>query len=328
MRGDGHTMQNIEDAPLAVVFGGSGFIGSHLCESLLSHGYKVIVADLLKSSNPNILYTHCDVRNEIQLPIEKVPELIFNLAAIHRTPGHEIDEYYETNVAGAINISQWCNKVGAKKIIFTSSISVYGPGSSLITEQSPLNPIHAYGRSKRLAEGILENWQSESPNERVLIISRPAVIFGPGEKGNFTRLARALKRKYFFYPGGSKTVKASGYVKDLVSSFDYVASQISQGIIIYNFCYPQNYTIGEICHAFNKVAKYSLPVSIPISSMGRMFVNWPGPFGTLGARLLKLVDSTNIAPKKLKDLGFTWNTEIVSALQDWKINSLSQHYFE
>ena len=320
-------MPKSQNPNIALVFGGSGFIGKHLALELLAIGYEVHVADLLPPAIPDIQFHSCDVRQPIQLDLEKAPSVVFNLAAIHRTPGHHFDEYYETNIGGASNILDWCNQKQIKKIVFTSSIAVYGPGEELKDESSVLQPIHAYGKSKALAEKLFQTWQSEDSSHRSLIICRPAVIFGPGENGNFTRLAKALKFRYFFYPGGRNTIKASGYVKDLAKSLILISNKTSNSSITYNFCFPQNYSIGEICKAFQKVAGYATPASLPIVGIGKIFMFFPGPFQTLGARLLKLVFATKVSPSTLIHEGFVWEFDLESALLDWKKDSLAKGRF-
>jgi nucleoside-diphosphate-sugar epimerase len=320
-------MPNSQTPIIAVVFGGSGFIGRHLTLELLANGYEVHVADLQPPVIPDVRFHICDVRKPIEIEIEKAPTVVFNLAAIHRTPGHHFDEYYETNIGGASNVLDWCNQKQIKKIVFTSSIAVYGPGEALKDESSALQPIHAYGKSKALAEKLFRAWQSEDSSDRSLIICRPAVIFGPGENGNFTRLAKALKYKYFFYPGGRNTIKASGYVKDLAKSLLFMSDKTSNLSATYNFCFPQNYSIGQICKAFQKVAGYAAPLSLPIVGIGKIFMFFPGPFKTLGARLLKLVFATKVSPSTLIDQGFVWEYDLESALSDWKKDSLLKGRF-
>jgi nucleoside-diphosphate-sugar epimerase len=314
-------MLNSHNPKIAIVFGGSGFIGKHLTAELLANGYEVHIADLQPPDNLNVPFHACDVRQPIEIDLEKVPSLVFNLAAIHRTTGHHFDEYYETNIGGASNVLDWCNQKQIKKIIFTSSIAVYGPGEELKNESSPLQPIHAYGKSKALAEKLFQAWHSEDSRGRSLVICRPAVIFGPGENGNFTRLARALKFRYFFYPGGRNTIKASGYVKDLAKSLLFMSDKTTNSSTTYNFCFPQNYSIGQICKAFQKVAGYAPPLSLPIVGIGKIFMFFPRPFKTLGARLLKLVFATKISPLTLTEKGFTWEHDLESALKDWHLNS-------
>ena len=82
--------------------------------------------------------------------------IIFNLAAVHTTPGHEDWEYYHTNVLGACNVCRYASEIGARQIVFTSSISVYGPGEAPKDEDTKITPVSAYGRSKMMAEAIHE----------------------------------------------------------------------------------------------------------------------------------------------------------------------------
>ena len=313
---------------LAVIFGGSGFIGRHLTSRLIEQGFQVQIADLSPPDRTDIIFAKCDVRGKIKMTIHQIPDLVINLAAVHRTPGHAADEYYETNVAGATHVVDWCNTVGAKKIVFTSSISVYGPGSESKNELSPLKPIHAYGKSKILSENIFRSWQQEKPSVRTVVICRPAVIFGPGEHGNFTRLAKALKRHMFFYPGGPDTVKSCGYVMDLVRSMLFVADCTDGAEVTYNFCYPESHSIGQICETFRDVAGYSKPISLPIAKIGNLLTHFPNPVSILGIRVLKLVVATKVSPSVLLHMGFVWETDLKSAFSDWKVKSERSGYFE
>ena len=311
---------NDKDVRFAIIFGGSGFIGSHLAEELESQGYTVIVADLVPPICKSVTFIFCDVRNEINLTLDSTPEIAYNLAAVHRTPGHQRAEYFETNIKGAENVTRWAVENTVTKIVFTSSISVYGPNEKILDENSTPAPISDYGKSKLIAEEIYCRWQTEDSQNRSLVICRLAVVFGRGEQGNFTRLARALQGHYFFFPGGRNIRKASGYVKDATRSLIFFTDQDIKKII-YNFSFPTNYTIGEICDTFSKVAKYARPVSIPVAQVGKVLANVRGPLGSLGQRLLKLVFPTNIAPTTLQKFGFTWKYDLESALNDWYLES-------
>jgi len=301
---------------VAIIFGGSGFIGTQLAEDLKSQGYSVVIADLVEPCDNSYQFFQCDVRKRIQIKMMQTPSLIFNLAAVHRTPGHAPDEYYETNVKGAENVTNWASENGINKIIFTSSISVYGPNKELLDESCSTDPVSDYGKSKLMAEEIHSQWQSKDSQNRSLIICRPAVVFGRGERGNFTRLARALKGHYFFFPGGRQTLKASGYVKDATRSLIFFAEKDIR-LIVYNFTFPKNYTIGEICDTFCQIAKYANPISLPVAKVGKILSTKKGRLGSIGQRLSKLVFPTNIAPAKLQEFGFTWRYDLESALSDW-----------
>ena len=88
--------------------------------------------------------------------------------------------YYDTNVLGAANVIALAQVSGAKEVVFTSSISVYGPSEQVMSENSELRPVSAYGRSKLLAEAIHRTWLELDTTHRLVIV-RPGVVFGPGE---------------------------------------------------------------------------------------------------------------------------------------------------
>jgi len=249
--------------------------------------------------------------------------LIYNLAATHRTPGHPPDEYFETNIAGAINVVALAKSCDVKTIVFTSSISVYGPCEDEVSETSQLTPVSSYGRSKRLAEQIHTQWLADAPDRRLVTV-RPGVIFGPGEGGNYTALARSLSRGYFFYPGRRTTVKSGGYVDELLRTMDFALSR-PERYCLYNFVYPDQSTIQEIVNTFGRV-------------MGRrytpMMLPWPllraaaaalQATGALGLRtvihpdrVMKLVQSTRIAPGWLLTNGYEFSTNLKTALENWR----------
>ena len=105
-------------------------------------------------------------------------DVIFNFAAVHRTPGHEDHEYFETNIRGAENVEAFAEKWNIKKIVFTSSIAPYGAAEELKKEPTLPTPNTAYGISKLVAEKIHEKWQNDDATHHQLTIVRPGVVFG------------------------------------------------------------------------------------------------------------------------------------------------------
>lgn len=306
----------------AVVFGGSGFLGTHLTRALAARGAEVVIADRVPPWDlpPGARYEHTDVREPIRIERTTPFDAVYNLAAVHRTPGHAPEEYYETNVSGATNVTEWCEAGGEQYIFFTSSISVYGRTDTPTTEESTPHPNTDYGRSKLEAEQIHRLWRHGDPSRR-LIICRPGAIFGPGEGGNFTRLAESLRTRRFMYPGRRDVVKACGYVADFVRAVQFVESLPDQELT-YNFAYPERYTSGDVCEAFHAVGALPLPVSLPRpfvglvrSALGRGTLGRRG--ASLAARVNKLLTPTDVIPEVLVRRGFEWATDLENGIRLW-----------
>lgn len=309
-----------------IVFGGSGFIGSHLVEALSRRNTcEVVVADIHPpqvSLPSSAAYKFCDVRQPIPKHLASKSTIVIDLAAIAREPGYPTRAYFDTNINGAKNISEFCTRTGINTIWFTSTMSVYGPGEEPKPETAEPSPETSYGGSKLKAESIYRSWLEKDAERRLLIV-RPAVIFGARDHGNFTRLAQSLKRRIFVYPGRKDTIKACGYVEDLVDSMFFMEAQ-QEEYLLYNFCYPTPYTIEEICEAFAKVAGLPRPWgTIPLP----LILNMSKAFKLLDdigikndihpARIHKLVRSTHIVPGELLKRGYQFQTNLEEGLQKW-----------
>jgi GlcNAc-P-P-Und epimerase len=317
------------DSSKAIVFGGAGFVGSHFLQRLAKdRRYDELFS--VDIAQPRFIvagvnYKTFDIRLPIPADLCGVGQFhIYNFAAVHTTPGHEDYEYYWANVNGATNVCRYASDVGADRIVFTSTMMVYGPTEAPKGEDDVLEPVNAYGRSKILAEGIHRLWQSERADTRRLTIVRPGVIYGLAERGNFSRLSMALKQRRFVYPARTDTIKACGYVDDLVSSMIEMG-QRNRGVFLYNFCHPERYTIADICGAFSKATGYPAPcVVVPFWLLGGIAFGFE-VLSALGvktdinrARVRKLYQSTNMVPNRLKEVGFRWQYDLAGGLSAWK----------
>lgn len=313
----------------AIVFGGAGFIGCHLLKRFAetrryNRLYSVDIQEP-RFASEGVDYVTFDIRHPIPAKLcGDGPFDIFNFAAVHVTPGHEDWEYYWTNVNGATNVCRFATDVSAAYVLFTSSMMAYGPTEAPKDEDAPLEPVNAYGRSKVLAEGIHRLWQSERPGERRLTIVRPGVIYGLAEHGNFTRLSRVLRQRRFVYPGRTDTIKACGYVDDLISSM-ILMSERTDGLFLYNFCHPERYTSKDICEAFSRVAGYQEPRIIaplwllePVAAVFEVLARFGLRTDINRARVRKLYQSTNMVPKRLQEIGFKYKCDLSGALSEWK----------
>lgn len=321
-----------------VIFGGSGFIGSHFADYLINNNLvdEVYLADIrpprpfFSFDKNRIHYVELDVRKPIDaLALPSDVTLVANFAAVHREPGHEDWEYYETNLYGAENVCAWAELVGCKRIIFTSSIAPYGPTEETKDESSLPVPVGAYGGSKLAAEKIHLCWQNGDSANRYLVIVRPGVVFGPGEGGNVSRLVKAVLHRYFFYMGNRETRKAGVYIKELCNAMWWVLQRqntTGEHISLFNMSMNPGPSIQNYVDAVCKVAgiKRWIP-SVPyrlllvIAYLIDIFAKPLGikhPFSPV--RIRKLVRSNNILPGYLVKNCYVYEYTLEQAFEDWK----------
>lgn len=324
-----------------IITGGTGFIGTHLTNLILAEhqGAAVWNLDIVKPGTPNPVvknykpavklgetlgstFVECDVRQPIgELPFTPTSEdIIFNFAAVHRTPGHEDIEYFETNIRGAENVCAFAEKYGIMNIVFTSSIAPYGAAEDLKEETTLPTPNTAYGISKLVAEKIHIAWQRGGEGRRLTIV-RPGVVFGKGENGNFSRLYWGIRKHTFAYPGRKDTIKACVYVKELVRFIMWNVEQRKTSFELYNCTFEPAFTIEQIVKTMKKVTGLSQMVPyipnaliMPAAVVAQMVGS---PMGICPARVKKLQISTNICGKKMKESGYKFNWSFEEAIADW-----------
>ena len=325
-----------------IITGGTGFIGTHLTNLILemypdAHIYNL---DIVKPGTPNPVVKNYKpalrdgeklrsifVEHDIRKPIENLPftptseDIIFNFAAVHRTPGHPDQAYFETNICGAENVVAFAEKYGISKIVFTSSIAPYGAAEQLKAETTLPTPNTPYGISKLVAEKIHIAWQNGDAKKRQLTIVRPGVIFGKGENGNFTRLYWGIRKHTFAYPGRKDTIKACIYVKELVCFMMYRLERHDHGVELYNCTFEPAYTIEQIVTTMKKVTGLTQAVPyipnaliMPVAGIAKCMGS---PMGICPARVKKLQISTNICGKKLATSGYQFKYSFEEAVADW-----------
>ena len=96
------------------------------------------------------------------------------------------------------------------------------------------NFFNEYGRTKHLAEKVYLKWQQEDPENRRLIIIRPTVIFGPGNRGNVYNLFNQIFKKRFVMFGDGNNQKSMAYVENVAAFIMYIANS-NPNLQIYNY---------------------------------------------------------------------------------------------
>lgn len=321
---------------IAVLFGGDGYIGRNLLKSLLLNNIfeKYYVFDLKRTkvnekiyALPNVTFISGDVRKSIPNFIEESPQKeswIFNFAAIHREPGHEFPEYFDTNIPGAENVCEFAIRSKVTNIFFTSSIAPYGKSPHERTEESNLYPETAYGISKALAEKIHESWFLRS-DDRKLIIVRPSVIFGPHDPGNVYRMIKSLKMGLFVLPDGGKVIKGYGYIFGLIDSILFTINQ-NKRKIVYNYAENPLVPLKEMVRITKEELGYKKPtLNIPVMILAKIAGIVQIVFKLSGkksdihpVRVRKAGFPTNIKPAYLINNNFDFKYPYDKALKHWK----------
>lgn len=217
-----------------LILGGSGFIGTRLAQHLINQGEVVRIGDLRSSRAFPSLWSECDVRREETLAdLVRDCGAIINLAAEHSDNVYPLTRYWETNVRGAENVCRAARRAQVKKIIFTSSVAVYGSHAEPVDESGPFAPFNEYGKTKLEAEGIYRTWVAEDPS-RTLVIVRPTVVFGEGNRGNVYTLMNQIARNRFFMVGSGLNKKSMAYVGNVAAFLAHTLSS-GPGTHIFNY---------------------------------------------------------------------------------------------
>tara|TARA_B100001093_G_scaffold87028_1_gene78878 strand:- start:312 stop:1289 length:978 start_codon:yes stop_codon:yes gene_type:complete len=311
-----------------IIVGGSGFIGKHLF-SKLSKENNILIIDLKIDNLENQF--KIDIREKIKnLKEFSNIDLIINLAAIHKEPGHKENEYFETNIKGAENVCKFAESIGCKNIIFTSSISPYGIEDKLKDESTIPQPVTPYGSSKLQAEKIHIDWQKKDMANRILTIVRPGVVFGKWENANMYRLVKLVHKRFFFYMGNRNTAKASIYVKELVDQIIWVNDKQNKNEleknVLFNATMWPNPTIQEYVKITCKVSNISrLIPTVPYTFLLLLGYIFEYFFKLIGknnlfspVRLRKLVRSNLIKPSFLIKNEYKFRYSLETAFEDWK----------
>jgi len=221
-------------SPRVVVFGGSGFIGTRLVARLLKAGCDVRIADIVCSNEHPELYVPCDVRNFDDVAAAcRDRDVIYNLAAEHVDDVQPRDLYYQTNVDGAGNICRAAEMHGIRRIIFTSSVAIYGLPDRETDESGAAAPFNDYGKSKLRAEEVHRQWL-RGAEDRGLVIVRPTVVFGEGNHHNFYALMRQLATGRFLMVGKGRNRKSVAYVENVAAFLEFTL-RFQRGEHVYNY---------------------------------------------------------------------------------------------
>jgi GlcNAc-P-P-Und epimerase len=292
------------------VIGGSGFIGSWLVGALLNQSHSVRIIDKQSSRVYPELWKEADVRDpDSLLEACRGCEVLYNLAAEHRDDVHPVELYRTVNVNGARNTCAAAEALGIRKLIFTSTVAVYGFPDGEIDETAPKNPFNEYGRTKREAEGVLLEWAERSA-DRSLVIVRPTVVFGPGNRGNVYVLLEHIANGRSIVIGDGRNKKSMAYVANVADFLAHVMT-LEKGVHIYNYVDKPDPNMNQLVAIAHKTLGRGRALRVPY--ILAMAAGWTCDFiaqitgrelSISSVRVKKYASSTQFAANRMLASGF------------------------
>lgn len=277
-----------------LVTGGAGYIGSHTCIELLNAGYEVIILDnfynskreslrrIKELSGKDFKFYECDIRDREGLDkifaAEKVEAVIHfaGLKAVGESCAKPL-EYYENNVAGTVTLCEAMRDAGVKKMVFSSSATVYGMNNvSPLREDMPAGgTTNPYGTTKYMIEIILQDL-FKSDNEWGITLLRYFNPIGAHKSGRIgedpngipnnlmpyiSQVAIGKLPQLSVYGDDYDTEDGTG-VRDYIHVVDLAIGHVKavekllgkSGVDIYNLGTGVGYSVLDVVHAFEKAS--------------------------------------------------------------------------
>ena len=285
-----------------LVTGGAGYIGSHTCVELLNAGHDVVVVDNFCNSNPLALARVAEIAGR-GLTAEYAVDLrdrdglrrVFNAhridAVIHfaglKAVGESVERpltYYDNNVCGTVALLEVMAEHNAKRIVFSSSATVYGdPATVPIREDFPAAPTNPYGRTKWMLELLLRDVAASDPAWDVALLRyfNPVGAHRSGRIGEdpngipnnlmpyVSQVAIGRLPQLRIFGGDYPTADGTG-VRDYIHVADLAAGHVRAverlmhggGVLTLNLGTGQGYSVLEVVRAFEAASGRSVPMTI------------------------------------------------------------------
>lgn len=291
-----------------LVTGGAGYIGTHLCVELLHAGYDVVVIDNFSNSKLEALRRVKKLTGKF-IKIYKMDLMdkeglaqVFSMesidSVIHLAGYKSVSEststplkYYANNIAGTINLCEVMQRYQVKKLVFSSSATVYAPTAQQdpITEEHPLGASNPYGYTKQMIEGILHGIAQSDPAWSISVLryfnpvgAHESGLLGEDPQGIPNNLVPYIANvavgklpTLFIYGNDYPTKDGTGvrdyiHVVDLARGHLYALKKVTEsvGFDTYNLGTGNGYTVLEMVKVFKEVSNRMIPYEVVSRRMG------------------------------------------------------------
>ena len=284
-----------------LVTGGAGFIGSHTCVELLENGYDIIVVDNLVNSKPESLkrikqitgrdfkFYETDLLDEAGVETifaENTIEAVIHFAGL-KAVGESVQKplwYYHNNLTGTLILCKVMAKRNVKKLVFSSSATVYGnPASVPIREDFPLSTTNPYGSTKLMIENILRDLYVPDHDWSIALLryfnpigAHESGLIGEDPNGIPNNLmpyiaqVAAKKLEILSVFGDDYNTPDGTGVRDYIHVVDLARGHIkavekvlgSTGVDAYNLGTGHGYSVLDMVKAFSEVNGVAVPYKI------------------------------------------------------------------
>ncbi|HHI75636.1 MAG TPA: UDP-glucose 4-epimerase GalE [Gammaproteobacteria bacterium] len=299
-----------------LVTGGAGYIGSHTCVELLEAGYRVVVVDNLSNSSPEALrrvqeitgreldFVETDIRDDAAMAtvFDSYPvDSVIHFAGL-KAVGESVERplaYYDNNVGGTVTLLEVMADKGVKKIVFSSSATVYGDPASLpIREDFPLSATNPYGRSKLFIEEILRDLHRADPAWDIGILryfnpvgAHPSGRIGEDPAGipnnlmpYIAQVAVGKLERLSVFGGDYPTPDGTG-VRDYIHVVDLARGHLAAlarldehpGCVTYNLGTGTGYSVLDMVKAFERASGREVPYQVVERRPGDIAACWADP---------------------------------------------------
>ena len=284
-----------------LITGGAGYIGSHTMVEFLTAGRELVVVDNFMNSKPESLRRVKELTGkdfkfyEVDLLHKDALERVFMEnkieACIHfaglKAVGESCEKpllYYHNNITGTLNLCELLSKYGAKRIVFSSSATVYGkPASVPITEDFPTSTTNPYGETKLMIERILKDLVSADPEWSVSVLryfnpigAHPSGRIGEDPQGIPNNLLPYVsqvatgRREFLSIFGDDYATHDGTGVRDYIHVVDLARAhlraieraEVTTGIDYFNIGTGVGYSVLDIVHAYEKATGAKVPYRI------------------------------------------------------------------
>ena len=286
---------------MILVTGGTGYIGSHTCVTLLRAGYKILIVDNLSNSRRVVVdqlaricgtlpeFIQGDIRNGgflDQIFADRKISAVIHFAGF-KAVGESVEkplEYYDNNVRGTLELLAAMQRANVRTLVFSSSATVYGdPATVPISEDFPRSATNPYGRSKLIVEDILSDFHCANPAWRIASLryfnpvgAHESGLIGEDPKGipnnllpYIAQVAVGRLKKLSVFGGDYPTPDGTG-VRDYIHVMDLAEGHVAAldylaregGHISVNLGTGKGVSVLDMVYAFERASGKRIPYQV------------------------------------------------------------------